>query len=371
MTPKELRQKSVNFAIQWMREHFPSQLTYPGTGLRDTVINAWAGMSWSMWQKMDQIEAAMDISKYNTVDVSSLDRGASVWFLPRNSSNRAKTVWRIYFSTPIDLRLTVGCRVGGGALKYMTTQPYSFSKSAMGNNSEGALYYVDFPVEASKAGSEYNVPANSLHDIFSYIAAPVVRSTNIIPATGGSSIETNEAYYNRLDRGANTRQNLITASSTISTLQAEFPSFDSINIQGKGDEFMNRDKQYGISGPGGQAPYIRSDFYFREESEARTGSSEYALPLLEDLKDEDKSIQLDYEEYKQISKFDLLYFQKSGGMIFTETFSASPVDFKMGDWMASDSGLPHGQKKYGNSSYINDQGLILGVPLITQAAVGE
>jgi len=369
MTPKQFRQKSVNFSIQWMREHYPSKFIYPGTGLRDIVINAFAGMTWAFWQTIDNLKKAMNISNYNIVSSTSLDLAANIWFLTRNDAKRSSTVWRIFFSEPISLRIPIGFQVGGNGLKYMAMSVFTFSKSSMGNNRSGSLYYVDFPVTATLPGSKYNVAANTLHDIYTPLSAPAVSSTNVIASTGGTSKETNKQYYDRLNAGVNTRQNLITASSIMTVLQSEFPSFDAINIQGKGDEFMQRDKKYGVAGPGGQAPYTKSDFYFKGNSFARRASSEDALLALQDLKSDKYTIELTYEEYKQIAKHDLKFFVESGGLIYSEVFYASPADYKIGDWTVSDSGFRHGEKKYGNSSVINTRGLVLGVPSKTTIAI--
>lgn len=369
MKPSEWRQKSVNFAIQYMREHYPERQIHPGTGLRDLVINAFAQMSYLIWQAIQRVRTAMKISSYNDVEASSLDAAADVWFLDRATSNTAKGTWRVYFNEPASLNIYPGMEVGSDSLRYVTNQAYSFNKSVMANNREGSEYYIQFPVEAISGGSEYNVSANSLHEIYSSFSAPWTRATNITAMSGGSATESNAEYYNRLRGSANTRQSIITASSTISTLQSEFPHFDTINIQGFGDEHMNRDKVYGVSGPSGQAPYFTSGLLFREENgnTARIASSEQSQPTLTECK---SSQELSFEQYKQASKTDLIYLEKSGGQIYTETFSSSTIDFKITNWIAGDSGYLNGQKKYGNSSYVNIHGLYLGVPTTTVAAIG-
>lgn len=357
MKPVEWRQKSVNFANNWVKENLPSLSVFPGTALRDLLINPFAEMTYKIWQGIQRIRGNMDVSENN----ESLDLAADVWFLPRNDSKYATMMWRIYFSEPCSVRIPAAGEVGSTSLRYFTNQAYNFSSSIMANNREGSEYYIQFPVISIGAGEDYNAPANTLSEIFFTLNAPWTRATNPTAGSGSATQETNAEYYARLMAGANTRQNLITAQSTQSTLQSEFPNFDTVNIQGFGDTEMDRDKVYGVSGPGGQAPYRVSDFYFREENGniAREASSEVALPTLATLK---LQPELDYEGYKEIAKADNLFFIRSGGSLSSDVFSASPVSFEIEGWYAGDSGLVPGQKKFGNSSYIKSNGLYLGVP---------
>jgi hypothetical protein len=242
---------------------------------------------------------------------------------------------------------------------------------------DGNEYYVTISVTAQDYGSEYDVAADTITTAVDPIYGPWTRLTNPSAASGGAATETNEEYYERIKANVSTRNLLITDDSIVSTLQDLYPTFINIDIIGFGDDQMERDLHFGLSGPGGHAPYYKSDYQYKlkgieqpNQSTAARTTSEIDDPDPDDV--ESTSVEVEDSDYRLLAGHDLLFYECYGSRIYHGIFGSNIPNYELSDWIMSDSGMPYGQKKYGNSIYEGPEGLYMGVvPPSDEALVPE
>jgi hypothetical protein len=364
----------INFIVGWLREHRPYIAYSRGTGVYDLFIHAVAEILSEFYRRVDAIAIATDPSRYSEMTEAQLNAVGEMVFLPRNTGGKARSIQRIYFSSPTRVVIPAGWRVGS-SLIFATTEQYEFSSARVASQRIGSEYYIQFPIEAVDNGEDYNVDVDVISDIRDPLYAPWTRTTNIIPATGGITYEDNTQYHSRMEGSVNTRYLLISNGSIRTTLMRLFPSIDEVHVEGKGDPHMNRDIHFGITGPGGFAPYVSSTFIHKikgslesNPNEAFKFSSEVDYDEITLARLENVATELDTDEYRQIAVLDAIYCSHYGSRLFSDFFPSEKKDFKLPDWMTSDSGLPFGQKRYDDSVY-EQQGLRMGKPNITSIAI--
>lgn len=353
----------VNFMREVLREHLPRVAYADGTGVFDLFIHAFARIANGIFSLIDQASISSDVTRYDDLTEDQMDAAGAFFFLPRSDGGYARTVQRIYLRQPARIVIPAGWRVGGQYL-FQTTERLEFGASRVSSQTSGGMYYIQFTVQAIQPGASYNVEAGTITDLKDPLYANWISTTNIVAASGGADHEDNEEYFERLDDSINTRNLLITKGSVRTTLMALFPTITDMSIVGYGDEGMDRDIYYGLSGPGGAAPYFTSNYLFKN-----TGSlspcpnsafkfiTEVALPDLEDV--EEIAIELSNEEYREIGANDLVHFVHYASRLWSDDFPSTTPDYKVADWLTSDSGLPYGQKRYADSVY-EKEGLRLG-----------
>lgn len=364
----------INFIVGWLREHRPHIAYARGTGVYDLFIHAVAEILNEFYRQVDSIAIATNPARYNEMTEAQLDAVGEMVFLPRSTGGKSRSIQRIYFSEPSRIVIPTGWRVGNSLL-FVTTEQHEFSAARVQSQRLGSEYYIQFPIEAIEEGDQYNVDVDVISDLKDPLYAPWTRTTNIVPATGGVGHEDNAQYHARLAESVNTRDLLITKGSIRTTLMRLFPTIDEVHVEGKGDPHMNRDIHFGITGPGGFAPYVSSGFVHKIKgslesnlNEAFKFSSEvdYDEITLETLAN--IATELDTDEYRQIAALDAIYCSHYGSRLFSDFFPSTKKNFKLPDWMTSDSGLPFGQKRYDDSVY-EQEGLRMGKPDATNLAI--
>ncbi|MFA5375998.1 MAG: baseplate J/gp47 family protein [Dehalococcoidia bacterium] len=363
----------INFIVGWLKEHRPKIAYAKGTGVFDLFIHAVAEILDYVYRRIDAIAAATNPAAHNDMSETQLDAIGGMVFLPRNTGGFARTVQRIYFSSPSRIVIPVGWRVGMDLI-FATTEKHEFSASRVQSQRIGNEYYIQFTVQAIAQGDQYNVDTGMISDIKDPLYAQWTRTTNIVPATGGVIHEDNEAYHARMSESVNTRDLLITKGSVRTTLMRLFPSIDEVHVEGKGDPHMERDIHFGLTGPGGFAPYFASTFIHKisgsissNPNEAYKFSSEVDIDEITTEMLENVAVELSTDEYRQIAVLDQIHFTHYSSRLFSDFFPSTKRDFKLPDWVVSDSGLPFGQKRYDDSVY-EQQGLRMGKPDSTTSA---
>lgn len=370
----------INYLVQYFKEHYPHIATTKGSAFYDLFIEAAANILSNFYDLVDAVSNASNLTSYDTATTDDYDALADFWLVERNAGSLSTATVRIYFSKPTKVTIPSGFRVAAGDLVFATTQRYTFGQSLVTSQYVGDKYYVSISVTAQNHGSEYDVAADTITTAVDPIYGPWTSLTNPTPASGGSAIETNEEYYDRIKESVSTRNLLITDSSIISTLQDLFPTFVNIDVVGYGDDQMQRDLYFGVSGPGGYAPYYKADYQYKlkgieqpNQSSAHRTTSEEAEPDPETV--EATMVEVEDSDYRLLGGHDLMFYECFGSKIFAAIYglpSGVPPDYHVEDWIVSDSGLPHGQKKYGNSVYEGADGLYMGVvPSSTEALVPE
>lgn len=359
-------QRVANFVLQFLIEHFPRVAYFKGGGVWDLFIHAFARIFNAIFELIDRAANSSWLGR-NTSVPGDYDKAGEFFFLPRNSGGYSKGVIRIYMPVPTRVVIPKGWRIGAD-LVFQTTDRQVFNSSAVAKTYSGNEYYIQFPVQAVEKGSAYDVAENTITDLKDPLWIAFNRITNPSAFSGGSDTETDEEFHARLQASINTRNLLITDGSVVSTLGALFPSFKHIGVVGYGDDGMERDIYFGISGPGGFVPYMSSTFALKISgslisnlSVAKKLTIETAAPpndysLIDAIADE-----LTSEEYRMIAGNDLIYLAAYASRLYSDTFSSTTRDYTPEGLIVSDSGLPYGQKRYDDSVY-EQEGLRMGSP---------
>lgn len=355
----------INFVVNVAKEYFPAIAFREGTGAYDLFVKGFALLYNRIYSTLTAIRRESDIRYYATMSETGLDRIGNLWFLTRSTGDFSSGRVRIYFNDAVAIRIPIGFSVSSSTgLRFETREDYVFSQSSIANNVDGNRYYCDIVVYASAKGSEYNLAAHSITDIYSPFYAPWTRVDNLYAFTGGAVHEDNTEFFGRIVESVNTRELLITEGSVKTSLYENFPTFKNITVIGYGDDEMDRDIVFGVISTGGYSPYHKNDFYgkrsgnpYSNKSEALAHSCTTYAPDPSVLTSD--GIELDDDEYHQIASYDVVYCTKQASEIVNEDWDISGFDFPS-EWIASDSGLQFGRRAYGNSAYIGGGNLIMG-----------
>lgn len=353
----------ANYMKEVLREYLPRVAYADGTGVFDLFIHIFARIANGLFDLINRASISSDVSRYNDLTEEQMDAAGAFFFLPRSSGGYARTVQRIYLKEPARAVIPAGWRVGGDLL-FQVPERLEFGQSRVASQTSGGKYYIQFTVQAVAPGAKYNIEAGTITDLKDPLYANWISTENIISASGGADHESNEDYYERLDSSINTRELLITKGSVRTTLMALFPTITDMGIVGNGDDGMDRDIYYGLSGPGGAAPYYESTYLFKTSgslvpcpNSAFKFITEVPVPDLDAV--EAIAIELSTAEYREIAANDLVHFVHYASRLWSDDFPSTSPDYKVEDWLTSDSGLPYGQKRYADSVY-EKEGLRLG-----------
>lgn len=368
--------KILNFIVRWITEYFPDVVLREGTAAYDLFAKAYAILHHEQLDAQDVVLSRLDPRNYNSMSEAAMDRLAANWFLTRNQGGLSSGSVRIYFSEPSEVPIPVNFEVGtGSGLKFKTNSVFSYSQSQLESQQQGNTYYCDIQVYAEDFGSEYNIGIGEITEVLSPLYLPWVSISNLQPFTGGATRESNADFYSRIVNSVNTRELLITKGSMTAALLQNFPTLLDVETLGYGDDGMERDVVYGLALPN-HIPYREENFAMKtkgsniyNDNEAFYASMEFDTdgsgdPIPTSLSTvQTYSEEVDQDAYDALARIDLVYYEKTGGTAFYETFdnNTGSLVFDFPDGYASDSGLAFGQRRYGNSIYISTAGrLIMG-----------
>jgi len=376
--------KILNFIVRWVTEYFPDVVLREGTAAYDLLAKAYAILHHEQLDTQDIVLGRLDPRNYETMSEASMDRLAANWFLTRNQGGLSVGPVRIYFSEPVEVTIPVNFEVEtSSGLKFITYSTFSYSASQLESQKIGNRYYCDISVYASANGSQYNIGVGEISDIASPLYQPWVSVSNLQAFTGGAARESNSEFYSRIIASVNTRSLLITTGSVSTSLLEFFPTLLAVETLGFGDVGMDRDIVYGLSLPN-HIPYRLEDFSMKSKGStlynkniAYSASMDFdvdgsgdpipsALSTIQSYAEE-----VDQDNYDALARLDLIYYERSGGIAYSETFDNDTgfSVYEFPDACASDSGFPFGERRYGNSILISTAGrLVMGAQPVTISA---
>lgn len=377
--------KILNFITRWVTEYFPDVVLREGTGAYDLLAKAYSILHHTHLDTQDTVLSRLDPREYNNMSEAAMDRLAANWFLTRNQGDRSTGTVRIWFSEPTAVTIPVNFEViTGSGLVFYTNAAFAYSASQLESQKQGSLYYCDITVYAKNFGAEYNIGIGEIADIKSPFYLPWVSVSNQQPFTSGADRETNTEFYARVIGSVNTRNLLITKGSMTATLLESFPTLIEVETLGYGDDGMERDIIYGLALPN-HIPYRLENFYMKTKGSnlyndniAYCSSMEFDTdgvgdPVPSSLSDiESAGEEVEQDDYDALARLDLTYYTRLGGIAYSETFDndTGRVIYEFPDAYATDSGLPFGLRRYGDSVYISLSGrLVMGATPTTVAPI--
>ena len=161
-------------------------------------------------------------------------------FDSRNSGGFAVGIVRVFFSNPINTQVELATTFStSGSLNYMPTNPVSITAEEMVFNRQGALYFMDIPVKAESAGSEYNVAPDSISSVRGLTG--VVRVTNPRAFLSGSTGVDTSTFVAQA-RESLTERSLVNRRGAVARLSSVFQGETrAIQVIGAKDSEMQRD----------------------------------------------------------------------------------------------------------------------------------
>lgn len=366
--------KVVNLVLQFLKEHYPTLRIKDGA-IWDLYVKAFSILFNEEIGLLEGTFASLDLRNYATMTETSLDRVASYYFLSRVTGNRASAIVSVTVgnANPMTIRGGVTTFSTAQGLKFVAAQDQYFSSSQILSMQYGSYFRVQIPVVAFKEGAVYNVGVGEINSLETPIGqAYIVEVRNDAAAVSGANRESNTELYMRIVQSINTRELLITRNSVSTVILNNFPTVRAVQVVGKGDDLMQRDRMYAGPMPGGFNPYQKSGFEGKRAGVIRFNSSiaykgrlsSLAIPDPDDL--EENPTEFTQSDYYALIAADLEYAESRGALEMLDDFELPPGTSlvsktqEIRGWVATDSGFPFGIRKYGDSVTIFNGHLCLG-----------
>lgn len=228
------------FVLQILRERFPDLDIRRGSVLYQAVVKPLAIMFQPFRDRLSVLRRNQSLRFYQYMRNSELDKLVANFFIERQPSGTASGTARIYFSQADNRTIPSNAVVStADGLQYRAVTALAITAAEMSLNQEEGLFYVDLPVSAVAAGSDYNIEAESLFTVTG--VADAVRVTNKAPFSAGRNIESNVELVRRTKDSLATRT-LTSRNAIFTVLNEAFPGLIlSQEVIGYGDPEMIRD----------------------------------------------------------------------------------------------------------------------------------
>jgi hypothetical protein len=190
-------------------------------------------------QSVRQILLQPSPDSWDTTDVDDLMGNL---YVTRDAGSITSGTVRVYYITPKDVEFPANtAQFTASTLNYFNSADVTITAAGMTLQSDGSLYYLDFPIVAEAAGDAYNVDAGG---VTAFLNDPdAVRVTNLAKLTGGLPAESNTTVLNRGKDSIGVRD-LETVKGITAILNDLFPFLQEIVSIGMGDPEMQRDILY-------------------------------------------------------------------------------------------------------------------------------
>ena len=229
------------------------------SGIRDLVIRPMAVMLAPLRREINAIKLSQSLTNYDQMTRTELNALLGNFFLSIQDGDVASGTARVYFSAPQSTVVTSLTKFSTEAgLNFYPSQVVAISATSMTFNQEGSYYYVDVDVESEAASSDYNISAGEISVIDGLAGA--VKVTNKLAFSSATDDETKEEAVSRAQDSITIR-NLSTSRGIETLLSSEFPSIDTLQVIGFGEDEMIRDVVTGpsvVSGVPGGFSRVRS-----------------------------------------------------------------------------------------------------------------
>lgn len=189
---------------------------------------------------LENVRILQSLANYQQMSDEELDALIVNIFLPRRSGNLATGVARLFFQAAQAISIEQGTAfLSTTGLRFLADATTTISAASMSVNLDGSLYYMDVPVTAETAGTEYNIARGELIALEVPVTG-VIRVTNYSAFQSGLSTETNQEYFNRAQTAVTVR-NLVNDRSVVTTLLDKFSFIKYVTPTGFNDPEMQRD----------------------------------------------------------------------------------------------------------------------------------
>ena len=161
-------------------------------------------------------------------------------FAERNSGGIAGGSARVYYPNPATVSISLSNRFfTSDGLSFYPTSPSTISAQEMSFNQEGLFFYVDVPVKAEAAGSQYNISPHGIIGVDGLTG--LVKVDNLAEFENGMPVVDTPTFVATAKESL-TEQSLVTRRGATARLSNVFPGeLSAVQVIGAKDPEMQRD----------------------------------------------------------------------------------------------------------------------------------
>lgn len=218
---------------------------YTDGELEDLFINPLETILEPIILEESSVQINQSLVNADTMADEELDDNVANYFVERRDGGFSTGFARAYYNSPTQLVITTDNQVQSkSGLNFFPSANFEISSAQMLANREGFLFFVDIPLIAENAGSNYNIAANEIVSIDG-LKSPI-KITNLSKFSGGEDRESNQDLVIRAEN-SRTEQSLNTKRGAIARTMDIFSGIKTMQVVGAGEFGMERDILMGSS----------------------------------------------------------------------------------------------------------------------------
>ena len=228
------------FVSDRFAQEFPDVYADDPGALRDVFINPLKIILEPFKREAAAIRKNQSLIDPTVLSDDDADALVANLFDSRDQGGYSVGAARLYFANPTDVRIETANRVYSKSnLNYFPTNPVSLSSESMAFNRDGSFFFMDIPLRAEKAGSNYNIDKDQIAGIDG--VPNVVKLTNLQAFDGGTDRQDTVAFVTSAEESL-TERSLVTRRGATARLNTVFKgAVRSVQVVGAKDQEMRRD----------------------------------------------------------------------------------------------------------------------------------
>lgn len=228
------------FITDRFSQEFPDIYADDPGALRDVFVNPLRLILEPFKRETQSIKRSQSLKDPSLLSDDDADALVANLFDSRDEGGFSVGSVRLYFSNPIDVRVEVSSRAYSRSnLNFFPTSAVTLSAESMAFNREGSFFFMDVPLRAEKAGSEYNIDVDELAGMEG--VPNVVKLSNLRRFTGGTPRQDTVTFVTAAEQSL-TERSLITRRGAPARLATVFKgAIRATQVVGAKDPEMQRD----------------------------------------------------------------------------------------------------------------------------------
>jgi hypothetical protein len=237
-----------SFLTDRFSQEFPDVFAGDPGAARDLFIKPTIVFFEPIKREIQSIKRGRSLKDPSLLSDADADALVANVFVDRDPALFSTGEVRVYYPNPntVQVDTSIDFSTASG-LNFFPTAPISISAEQMVFNREGALYFVDVPLKAEKAGAEYNIPAGSGGIVKVSGLYGSVKVRNLRAFQNGTTKITTPALVAQASEEL-TERSLTSPRGTNALLRKNFQGdLRAVQVIGAGDAEMERDILSGTS----------------------------------------------------------------------------------------------------------------------------
>jgi hypothetical protein len=229
-----------SFLLDRFSQEYPNIYAGDPSVINDTFVNPLITMLEPFKREIQTLmlqQSLADPSVLSSDDANAL--GAN-WFDTNNPGGIAGGTSTVYFANPTNITVEITTRFfTPDGLNFYPTNPIAITAEEMVFNRSGSLYFMNVPVAAEAAGSNYNIDAGTLTGVDGIYGQ--VSVNNLADFEDGSSPLDTPTYIAQIQQSLTERSLVTRRGATAQLDNAYSGQVAAVQVIGAGDPEMQRD----------------------------------------------------------------------------------------------------------------------------------